>query len=691
MLDEWNENRREIIGKLSMFVDKDSMEKLVWLSNLESNLEQKWELRNDVDAILGVYEPWLWQSERPVIVAPSQDKVDGDIEIGVVSQGDYPVCVYRIPKNFFVRHLALYGQTGHSKTTVFYTIQDQFIRALISILSFDPKKDGRALLRRFEELIVLPWNHFPWNPLRPPPGMPITIWWANLSQICGYSFGWFVASSNYLQSHLDLLHDRYQETMRIPNIIDLYSSISQTSETSRRKSDYHDSVENRIHTLVSIFGNVLNVEVGIPLEELCKKPCVIELAGLRPAEQNWLVEVILSWIYFYHLYQDQRGEELRQVIFVDECHRIFDKSKEYRQTAIEMGTPIISIFPSQFRDFGLSLVLASQQPSQVMNSVHSNTLTKIVGNLSSGIDIAAIAEALGLDDELTDCIHKLKRAQWIVRMSDGHTEPFLIETPDYPVEKNVTDDEVLERLQSVFSEYLPKDEPEKQEKPKLKVILPQLSDDTWTLLFDINKHPFRGSLKGLSTRYTALNFSSSKGNSAKNELIKKRLVEEVPVRLTGRPMKFHVLTDYAINVLRNMGHDTRLWVHTGNMSFIHQLYIVIIRYTFLRAGYKAYAEKKLKNGRRVDVLVILDDKKIAIEVELQKVDLQSKLRALEEVDELIILVDKKTILQPMNELPQPVKIYEITEYLRWLKSNYYSNIKGKNYNNRKKSKSPSKK
>lgn len=677
MQDEWVETARDLIGKLSCYIHKDSLEKLVQLCTLEDNPQQKEEMKTEVESILGIYESKIWESERPVIPAPSQDDVNGDIEIGTVFQGDIPVGIFKISKRFMVRHCTLYAQTGHSKSTVLYHIQDQLIHEGIPFLFFDMKKDGRALLPRSNELVVLPWYRFPWNPLRPPPGMPIKDWWANFSQICGYSFGWFVASSNYLQQHLDSLHDRYEETGKLPTLYHLYASITQTTENTRRKSEYHDSVENRVQTLISIFGGNFNAEEGIPLERLCELPCVIELHGLRPAEANWLVEVIMSWIYFYRLYQDQRGEDLRQVIFVDECHRVFDKSKEYRQTAIEMGTPIISIFPSQFRDFGTSLVLTSQTPSQVMNTVHANTLVKIVGNLSSGIDIAAIAEAMGLDEEITECIHKLKRAQWIVRMSDGYTEPFLIETPDYPVERDVTDKEVLERLQLVFSEYLPKEKPKHLEEPKPKFILPQLSDDAWSLIFDINTHPF----KGLTSRYQTLGFSGKRAVGAKSELLEKNLVREVSVPLGSyRPVTFLVLTDLAINILRHLGHDVRLWRHTGHMGFHHQLYMVLIAYSYRRAGAQTFIEKTMKNGRRVDVLTTIDGKTIAIEVELgQSVDLQTKLKVLDEVDKLVIVTDEKVELQLTDELPERVEVCHITDYLHMLKSNYGMNIRRDKY------------
>jgi hypothetical protein len=670
---EWVENRRKLIRKLSAIVPEKPMEQLVYLSLLGEVPP------NDVDLVLNAYLPQLWNSDNPVLESPSSDFTNPEVDLGVIYQGDIPIGPFKLPISFFTRHLAIYGMTGHAKTTVFYHLQDQFINKGVHILSFDTKQDGRALLSRFDQLAIIPWQHFPWNPLRNPPGMPLKTWWNNFSQICGFSWGWFVASSNYLHQHLDVLYDRYQETKTLPTLHQLHASIAHTTERSRRKSEYHDSVENRISTVASIFGETVNVEVGIPLEELCTHSCIVALSGLRPAEQNWVVEVILSWIYFYRMYQDHRGEALRQVIFVDECHRIFDKAKEMRQTAIEMGVPIISIFPSQFRDFGTGLVLASQQPSQIMNAIHANTLVKIVGNLSSGIDIEAISDAMGLDDDTIDYIHRLKRAHWIVRMSDGWTEPFLIQTPDYPIDRNITDDAVLSRLQAVFGKYLNVDKAQKKP-PQPQAIRPQLSENAWTMLFDINKHPFRGAMKGVSTRYHALGFSGRTGKAAIDELLEKIFIKEIAIPLGGRPQKFQVLTPTALNTLEAQDYDTRLWRHIGHMGYEHQLYTTIIYYVFKRVGYKTSIEKTIRNGRRIDVLTVIDDKRIGIEVELgPTVDIQTKLLALDEIDELIILIGKDTNIHDhqLIKLPDTVTLFEIHEYLRFLKTNYYTHLHGK--------------
>jgi len=667
---EWAETTRERIDRVAGYLNKGMLKMMLYDCITEDDPKRSGEHRNGLESLLATYEPKLWDSSRPVIAAPSRQDLEGELTLGKVYQGDVAICEFRLPYNKLTRHIGIYGQTGHAKTTLFFHLQDQLIDAGVPWLSFDPKNDSRVMLRRDERMTAIPWRRLQWNPLRPPPGMSVHDWWANLSQITGFSFGWFVASSNYLQQQLDTLYDRFMDTGRLPTIAELQSAINQTSVSSRRKSDYHDSVENRIQTLVSVFSGCF-VREGIPIEELVSIPCSIELAGLRPAEANWLVETVLSWIYFYRLYNGHRGEQLRHVIFVDECHRIFDRSKEYRQTAIEMGTPMIAVFPSQFRDFGTGMVFASQVPSQTMNTVHANTLVKIAGNLSSGLDIESVSDAMGLNSELRDDIHKLKRGQWIVRMSDGWTEPFLVETPDYPKGADVTEAEVAERLEKNLGKYLVKEKPKQAitiEAPD--VLLPQISQDAWPLLMHINEHPFTG----CTSRYKALSFSGRRAQAAKNEIVVKKLAVEVEVPLGGyRPVKFLALTPLAIDMLKAIHHDVRLWKHTGHMGFKHQLYTVLIAYSLRRQGWTVSIEKKLGNGRRVDVYAANDSKTMVIEVEMGEVDLETKLTALNEVDEILIVTES-----PTNNIEQSerVKACRITDYLTRLRSNNSINISG---------------
>ena len=631
---EWAEEIKEVASKTGL-VNRNALNALINLY-LISEDEEREKVKEEIEALIDIGLPRLLNSERPVLTAP--DRVDGSISFGIIMQGDKAVGEFKLDESDLVRHVAIYAQTGHGKSTLLYGLISQFIQKQIPFIFFDLKNDGRALLRDNKDLVVIPWRKLAWNPLRPPPGMEREEWWSNFSQICAYSFGWFVASSNYLLEHLDRLRERTSVTVK-----DLFDSIVNTEETTRRRSEYHDVVENRVRAIVSVFGRNLEVEEGIPIEKLLDLPIVIELSGLRPAEANWLVEVMLSWIYFYRLCNAQRGEQLRHVIIVDEAHHVFDRTKEYRETAQEMGSPIISIFPTQFRDFGTALILTSQTPSFMMEAVHANTLVKIVGNLSSGNDIEAVASAMGLDDEVKECIHKLKRGQWIVRMSDKYTEPFLIETQDYPVTKDVSNKEVEQRLESILGQYLPKKQLG-QPAQTPKVVAPELSEHAWSLLLDVNQHPFRQ----MTTRSKELKLSWRRIEEAKNELLEKGMIKEVEVVLGSyRPVKYLIPTSYALSLLERLGHETSFWshiLHSGG-GFEHRLHIVFIRNLALRAGYSVQVEKALSNGKRVDILLSKNGRMIGVEVQLNGLRVREKVDVAEELDELIIVVRSLSMLE----------------------------------------------
>jgi len=693
---EWIREVRENAGKLASHIDKDAMDRLLLIYTLES--DNKEEIKQEIDSLIDTFSDELLLSNKPVLEYPSRIEAEGEIEIGRIMQGDKTLHSFGLNLNELTRHVGIYGQTGHGKTSLLYSIMDQLIELNIPFTYFDLKRDGRCLLRQHRNLIVIPWRELKWNPLRNPPGMSLKSYWQLYAEVCGHVWGIYHAGVNYILEYLDRMYEELKNGL--PTLVDLYKLMVVTQETTRKRLEYFDVMYNRVRALVSILGSVIDVQTGIKLEELLNYPVVIELDQLRADEQNWIVEVMLTWIYAYRMVQGHRSEKLRHCVIIDEAHRIFDVNKEFRETTREMGMPTINLFPTQFRDFGESLMVTSQEPSKVTDSIHANTLVKIVGNLGSGKDVKAISEAMNLSDEEKARIPMLQRGEWLAKMSDRYTKPFLVATPYHPADKDVTDEEVRQRMQPFLLKVMDEVTKDRLELLKQGSTAPQLmeqetheaiepsltlSEDGWALLLDINSHPFRG----LTGRYKGLNLSGRKANSAKNELVQKGLVVEVSVALgSNRPVKFLTLTNMAITALESIGHDVRLWKHTvGHMGFKHQLYSVLIAYTFREAGYQTFIEKNMGNNRRVDVLVLLGGEKVAIEVETGVgIDIDNKLKVLDEVDELIIVVDERRDVPWVREAvgdfpPGRVQVYHVIDYLRYLKANYSKDTVGNRYKN----------
>ena len=637
-----------------------------------SSDSQKWKIKNDIEALLKDYETEILFSQRPSFPVPPEEKFEGEIRIGKIVQGDKILYDFKLRKEDLTRHFAIYAQSGHAKTTLIYILIDQFMKYKIPFLFFDLKQDGRAIFKKYENLIIIPWRELRWNPLRNPPGMDVKSWWIFLTEICGHVWGVYHAGINYLLEYLDMLYEKFEKDKKFPTFQDLFELMKNSDERTRKRQEYFDVMYNRVRSLLSVLGNVIDVREGVRIEELLNYPVVLELEQLRADEQNWIIEIILAFIYCYRMANVQRGEKLRHVIITDEAHRIWDVNKEYRETTKEMGQPVIVLFPTQFRDFGESLIISSQEPSKIMDSVHANTLVKIVGQLGHGKDISFISEAMNLSEEEKEAINKLQRAEWIVKVSDRYTKPFMIITDKVEISRKVSYEEIVRRMRRFLRLG-------KTKKPVIRRKKVFVSREAWKLLLDVNSHPFYPSL---ARRYERLKLSANKGNSAKNELIRRGLVKEFRIKLgLRRPSTFLVPTNLGLSFLRENGIDVSKWTRIGRQGFEHNLYCITIAYMLRKLGYKVELEKNLPN-RRVDVLASANGLRFAIEVEMEEFDLTHETEILGVVDFLFILCkDESIYLKKARELENlkisNTKLYKMEDFLR-IAYKEYREIKGKN-------------
>jgi len=668
-MDDWVQETKETIEKFSEHINADAANRLLNFYVLTDSEEDKQSIKQDIETILGPGKQLLLESEEPFMQVPTKE-LDGEIVLGTIIQGGKRIGKFALRRSDLTRHVGCYAESGHGKSVLLYNLFEQLIEQGIGFWFFDVKQDGRCLLRLHEQLIVIRVaKDFKWNPLRGPPKMEIKDWWQPFSEACGVAWHVYTAGTNYLLEFLDQLYEDYQKTGRFPTFEDLYKLMLSSQETSRKRIEYYDVMYNRVRTLQSVLGKVVNSRNGIKLEDLVNRFVVFELNQLRAEEQNWFIEVVLTWLYAYRMTEQHRGEELRQVIVCDEAHRIWDANKEWRDTSREMGPPTINLFPTQFRDFGVSLFLTSQEASKMTQSVHANTLVKIVGNLGNGTDIIAISEAMGLDDEENDIIHKLKRGQWLVKLSDRYTEPFLIQTADYPVDKHVSDQAVLDRLRALLPELFVEEPAETAGKDLMdvpKLIRGQLSAEAWGLLVNVCQHPFLG----IRSRCDTMKVSGRRIIAAIQELTERHLIASIEVPLGKfRPVRFLLATEDALILLSSFGYDISLWKKIGNVGFEHSLYQVLVAYSFRKKGYEATIEKKLASGRRLDVYYTDGMTKTGIEIEVTTKNIEEKVQGIDELDNLVILVkDEESLRDGVRFLQarpavKKVTIQKVRDYL----------------------------
>jgi hypothetical protein len=641
---EWMERTRHTIEKLNCYLDQRSIERLLGLYALEDDPNQKQEIKTDIETIIGSYAPQLLFTDKPLLKSPQLDECSGELAFGTIMQGDMVLHSFAVSLPDLQKHVAIFGSTGFGKTTLIINILRQLLEHGIPFLYFDFKQDLRHI--REWPLVVLRWNWLKINPLQPPKGVDAKQWMTIVADIAAHTFGWFWASENYLMQYMDRLYEE-KEGKGHPTFREVYELIANTQEMSRRYSEYRDVVMNRVASMLIVLKGVIDCETGFPIEELLNYPVVIELDGLRRDEQNFLVELLLAYIFSYRMANSQRGK-LRHVLVFDEATRVYFKKREYRETTVELGMPFIDTLPAIIRDYSEGMIFAAQEPSIISHSVLANTNLKIVGFLGEGEDIETIAKSLDLEEDERSAIAGLARGEWLVKKSG--MRPFLMRSPDFPVEKSVSDEEVAKRMQPILSRL--EKNVKAQSNPKIKKAvqaskLPQLSENAKTLLININSHPFMT----ISSRSKVLGLSGSRMESAKAELVEKSLVNEVSIVLGSHgPAMFLILTELGLSYLRNADQDVGLWEKVGTLGFERRLYQVLIAYSLKSVGWQAFIEREVGSGRRVDVLAIREDKKIGIEIELGKVGTRKELKCPKQLDEVAILVaNRETGLRLRSE------------------------------------------
>lgn len=674
----WVDETREFLSRLNSHLDMEIFENYFSIYLMEEDPEEKERVRNDIESILGIYAPKLLFSKKPVLKAPPESP--GQITLGNVMQGERELHPYRVSTETVNKHMAIFGATGSGKTSLVVNTLRQLSKAGISWLAFDIKQDLRGFVK--EDAWVLRWEQLRINPLQPPFGISSEIWMTILPDIFAHCFYWFSPSENYMMEFLSQIYSK--STGKYPTIRELYDLIVKREERNRKRAEYFAVVTNRLASMLTVLKGVIDVHQSMPLEEIFAHPTVLEIDQLRRDEANFMVEYILAYLFYYRMINGQRSK-LAHVIVCDEANRWFYPQRKWKDTTIELGMPFIETVPQIIRDYCEGMVFASQ--GCLSQTVMANTNLKIVGFLGDGEDIEALSKSIGLNDVERSAITQLETGNWLV--SKAGERPFIIRSPQTFIDKTVTDAELKERMQPIVSKLTQSLEEPTATEHKTEdtaVRIPQLSDDAWAMIIDVNAHPF----KGFVARCQSLNLAGRKAEAVKTELITKGLVKEISTKLgkSNRQTKFLMPTEIGLSYLRKQGYDTSLWKRTGYQNFEHQLYSVLIAYAYKNAGYQVSIEKEISVERRVDVLAV-NEKKIAVEVELGPFVLEDELKALQNVDQLIIAVKSEATLyetrMKLEEFPSEkrdkVRVCMVSEFIHELRFNYSNNTNGNNPHN----------
>ncbi len=564
----------------------------------EKDLRKRIEIENMIDFLIAKNVPGL-KTENILLPPPEKELLTGEYPIGDVIYPDKPFGVFGLREKEWIRHCGIFGKTGSGKTTLSVRMIRELCRHNKPFLIFDYKRNYRDLLKHpdFENEDILIFTvgrndvaPFYFNPKQRPLGVEEYVWIKQLAQII---------EKVYLLG--PGANDVFMESAGMNTFKEMQERVLRQKKRARELL-WWASVKRTLNAInYPGLGEMVNCIKGYPIPDLLNKKVILELDGLSGSDQAFVIGSLLLWIYHYRMRQPER-EILKHFIIIEEAHHLFLKAGREEDIA--------DVIMREIRELGESIIIIDQHPSKISVSALGNLSTKFVLNLSLNQDVSAIANAMLLENDQKKFISMLTLGQCICR-SDRLPHPLLLSIPDFPIKKGLVRDEDIKRhMEGYFKDLSPENLP-MPEKSSIRCIQkPEtLSPLGRILLENIAEKPVLGLVK----RFKDLGLKVSHGYKFIEELTALKLI--IPKTVDG-----HKLYELTRQGKETLGKRIPL---KGRGGLEHRYYIEKIKEHYLRNEGFTFVERD-----DIDLVVETIEKKMAIQMETGKSDIQGNLTKL---------------------------------------------------------------
>ncbi|MCY4730464.1 ATP-binding protein [Natronomonas gomsonensis] len=599
--------------------DDPEVQKYLKLVNLAPNDHVKKLYAKKLKALIRQHRSHPFPGEQSPVVPRSSINVGRGWKGGLVS----------LPVDDLTKHFLAVGQSGSGKTTLFYNLMSELDDLDIPFWAFDLKQDYRHLVKseELDDILVLPVEKLRFNPLEAPPGVEQGDWLSAFMEVFCETQELLGGSDRFLDEHLHQFQNKKEGQ---PTLLNLRNYIQGLSVHPQRQG-FQNRIRTSIGRLLRDAPHTFNVEQGYELEDLLQRNVVFEFGGLKKWTQNFLMEILIAWIYEYRKAQNHRGDGLRHVTFLDEAKTIFSV---YKEKQVASGLPESDKKIAKVREFQESFIVADQEANKLTDSIKANTYFKVLLATGDAKEFRSIAESLKMDGLQKRWAKKLAVGDAVIQK--GENEPVPVKLPDFDLEKDVTDDDLVSYMSEEWrdlsfqpidssisghvedSEQVDRSEQNSSkpaEEPELDV-----SERAERLVRDIVENPFRS----VTERYE--DFSSRyQGDKAKKELLDKELVEEKSAKVKQGRVKLFELTDRGEDVVEDLDVE---FERSGRGGVVHRYWQHRVSDSLEEEGLNTVIEKS-----HADVYVNVDGEAVAVEVAMGRND--------REVEHISDRLDKK--------------------------------------------------
>ena len=390
---------------------------------------------------------------------------NGDIMVGTLkssSNGDQ----IGFSLGDLTKHMLIVGTPGCGKTTFSVSLLDRIWKEHhIPFLVIEPaKNEYRAMVDSIPDLQVFtPGKDFisPYilNPFIPPKNVKLQSYKTVLKTAFSAAVSMVTPLDKIFEDTLDecyakagwLPHYTTGDGADIFTMEDFLKTFMEVFERIGYRGDAANIGKAgyvRFKSLVRLFGNYNT----IPIEDLLKKPTVIELAAIENEEQKSLIIALLLLSIQSYVNSNFIGTgELKNLLLLEEAHVLLaasDDTMEGQANPSAVAKKLLTRMLAEIRSLGVGIVIADQSPEKVTNDVVKLTNIKLAFNLVEKNDRTILGNCTDMKDVQVERLAKLRPGEAFFYMN-GLEEPEELVTEDYrkkvSIRTTISDEEIAEK------------------------------------------------------------------------------------------------------------------------------------------------------------------------------------------------------------------------------------------------------
>ena len=557
---------REICRRLTPFLGKKAEE--IFLAYLAEDKTGKEQIENYLEALLAEHlKSGLTDSQQP-LVPPEAQAASGEYQLGNVAYAGRDLYSFGLREPEWIQHIGIFGRTGAGKTNTGYLILRELAKHKKPFLVFDWKRNYRdlAALPEFEDIqIFTPGRDIAplsFNPLIPPAGTPPKTWLKKIIEVVAHAYMLGNGVLYLLQESLDSVYEKFGlysgEVARYPTLRDVLEEAKDRNARGR-EAGWLSSTLRALSSLC--FGDmdaVVNQGANHRLSELLKKPVILELDALTQSDKVFFIQALLLWVHHYRMVEGQR-ETFKHAILIEEAHHVLSGERR----SLVGGQSVMEITFREIREFGESIVILDQHPSQISVPALGNTYTTICMNLKHSKDVSAMGQCMLMSATEREILGSLEVGHAVVKLQGRAPRPFLIKIPEFCVKKGtVSDAEVSARMRNAIQSDSRAHSWAAAESQITSIPSPPLysssggglsevPDLEHAFLTDIQKHPE----SGIAQRYKRLGVSVRQGQRIRGRLAAEGFITDIKEPTRTGSIRITRLTSKALALLRNTGDE----------------------------------------------------------------------------------------------------------------------------------------